>query len=163
MHTKNEHKEIKIDVRMPDSGFPKCMFFNRFRVQREKDFLLLHFGLDSATEGILDHYSCTTSYEALEQNKNSVIDYLSRSPRPKEKAPVWNKSLPLSRVDAFDIIGMSYNNKVAETVLSLFPLTVASQIALLGADDINTTAHPLVLLRSTTETQMQLIVALYEE
>jgi hypothetical protein len=139
------------------------MFFNRFRVQREKDFILLHFGLDSATEGMLDHYSCTTSYEALERNKNSVIEYLSRSPQSKEKAPFWNKSLPPCRVDAFDIIGMSYSNKVAETVLSLFPITVASQVAIQGEDHLETTAHPLVLLRSTIETQMQLIVALYEE
>jgi hypothetical protein len=31
------------------------------------------------------------------------------------------------------------------------------------AQDLMVRAHPLVLLRSNTETQMQLIVALYEE
>jgi hypothetical protein len=163
MAAKNEQKEVKIDVRLPDSGFPKCMFFNRFRVQRDRDFLLLHFGLDSNTEGILDHYTCLISHDALEQNKNSVIEYLSRSPRAKEKPPVWNKSLPVDRVDAFDIISMSYYKGVAETVLSLYPLTVASRIANEGAAEQTTKAQPLVLLRSTTETQLQLIVALYEE
>src|SRR5208282_1292538 len=97
MPAKNDHKEIKIEVRFPDSGFPKCMYFNRFRIHREKDFLLLHFGMDSGTEGVLDHYSCIMSYYAREQNKLSLIDYLNRCPRPKEKPPVWNKSFPVER------------------------------------------------------------------
>jgi hypothetical protein len=74
---KSEKREINVEVGLPESGFPKCMFFNRFRIQREKDFILLHFGMDSGPDGLVD--------------------------------------------------------------------------------------HPLALLRSTTETQMQLIVALYEE
>lgn len=163
MPAKSEQKEINVEVELPDSGFPKCMFFNRFRIQREKDFILLHFGMDSGTEGVLDHYSCTISKYALEHNKQSLIDYYSRSPKPAGKAPVWNKSFAVGRVDAFDIFTMSYSNEVAETVLALYPLTVAARIAHERSGSSKIRAHPLVLLRSTTEIQMQLIVALYEE
>jgi hypothetical protein len=163
MPAKSEQKEINIEVELPESGFPKCMFFNRFRIQREKDFLLLHFGMDSGTDGVLDHCSCTISHHALDQNKNSLIDYLSRLPKPKEKAPAWNKSFPIDQVDAFDIFNMSYQNEIAETVLSLYPLTVGARKAIEHSGDLKIRAHPLVLLRSSTEIQMQLIVALYEE
>jgi len=170
MATKSEQKEIAVEVRLPDSGYPKCMYFNRFRIQREKDFVLLHFGMDSGTEGILDHYSCTITYDGLENNKHSLIDYLNRSPKPKEKPVVWTKSLPVDRVDAFDIFVMSFYKNIAETVRSLYPITIGSQLPLLKTSEPTTNlhvlaikAHPLVLLRSNTETQMQLIVALYEE
>lgn len=160
---KNEQKEVNVEVELPDSGFPKCMFFNRFRIQREDDFMLLHFGMDSKTEGAVDHYSCCISPHALEHNKQSLLDYLSRAPKPKEKAPTWNRSFPIDRVDAFDLFNMSFSNEVAETVLSLYPLTVGSRLVSQHSADLKIRAQPLVLLRSTTEIQMQLIVALYEE
>jgi len=163
MATKSEQKEINVEVELPESGFPKCMFFNRFRIQRESDFILLHFGMDSGTDGVVDHYSCTISFHALDHNKQSLLDYLSRSPKSKEKAPTWNKSFPINHVEAFDIFNMSFSNEVAETVLSLYPLTVASRMVTQHSGTTKIRAHPLVLLRSTTEMQMQLIVALYEE
>jgi hypothetical protein len=58
---------------------------------------------------------------------------------------------------------MSYQNEIAETVLSLYPLTVGARKAIEHSGDLKIRAHPLVLLRSSTEIQMQLIVALYEE
>jgi hypothetical protein len=163
MPAKSEQKEINIEVELPESGFPKCMFFNRFRIQREKDFILLHFGMDSGTEGVVDHYSCTTSFHALEHNRESLLAYLSHGPQPKEKPLTWSKSFPITKVDAFDIFNMSYSNEVAETVLSLYPLTVGARLAPQHASNLKIRAHPLVLLRSSAEMQMQLIVALYEE
>jgi len=163
MTAKSEQKEISVEVELPNKGFPRCMYFNRFRIHREKDFILLHFAMDSPTEGVLDHYSCTISHHALEHNKQSLMDYFSRSAKPKGKAPVWNKSMTIHQVDAFDIFNMSFSDEVAETVLSLYPITVGSRLANQHSGELKINAHPLVLLRSSTEIQMQLIVTLYEE
>ena len=169
MDAKNEPKEVMLEVKLPDSGYPRCMFFNRFRIQREKAFVLLRFGMDSETDGLLDHYSCVISYEALENNKASLLDYLSRSFKPQEKPALWSRAIPVGHVDAFDMFTMSFYKVVAETVLSLNPITVGSFLAMRlserGAEhkDAIIKAHPIVLLRCLTTTQMQFIVALYEE
>ena len=34
-----EQKEVKLEIKLPQSGFPKTMFFNRFRLERETDII----------------------------------------------------------------------------------------------------------------------------
>ena len=158
---KTEKKDIKIDVILPDDGYPKRMYFNRFRVHREDGFLVVHFGMDSA-EGILDHFSGTISQFALEQGKLPLIDYLNRMGQPKEKPAAWNKTFAINGVAPFDGVCMANQSDVAETALFLYSLTAGLRMAN-ETGDSNIKAQPVVLLRSTVDIQKQLIVALYEE
>ena len=42
---KAELKETKLEIGLPQGGFPKTMLFNHFRVDRDPEFSLVQFGL----------------------------------------------------------------------------------------------------------------------
>ena len=158
--SKGEQKEIRLEIRLPKGGYPKTMFFNRFRVERDHDFCLVHFGLVTSSGVIADRYSCLFPRQTLEHNQKSLLDYLGRVGQPKQKAPpAWQ--VPASQnVDMVDIVFMAIRENLAETSLFAFSLIAASS-GTATAEPLD--AQPLVLLRSAPETQKQLLVALYEE
>jgi hypothetical protein len=160
--SKGELKETRVEIRLPKSGYPKTMFFNRFRVEREEEFCLVHFGLVSAAGLLLDHFSSVFPRQTLEHNQESLLDYLERLGQPKQKAPpAWQGALPGQGADVVDIVSMAFRNNMAETCLCIFSLTAATRLKPGGSDVLE--AQPLVLLRSSLEMQQQLLVALYEE
>lgn len=161
--TKAEHKEIKLEIGLPQGGFPKTMFFNRFRVERDADFSLVQFGLVVSSD-LVDGYSCLLPSETLRQNKETLLDYLNRIGRAEKSADSsWKGLSGERRADVTDVITMAIRREMAETCLFVFSLTAAtrSKKAVAGTDAVH--AQPLVLLRSSAELQKQLIEALYAE
>lgn len=159
--SKTEQKEIKLEIRLPKSGFPKTMFFNRFKVERDEGFRVVHFGLVSNSGVILDRYSCVFPRQTLDHNQKPLIEYLGRVGQPAQKAPPTWQVPAAEVVNVVDIVSMAIREDLAETGLFAFSLVAAS--AFKGATVEPLEAQPLVLLRSNPETQKQLLVALYEE
>ena len=158
-----EQKEVKLEIGLPQGGFPRTLYFNRFRVERDSGFCLVQFGLVVASD-LVDCYSCVLSNEVLKQNEQTLIDFLNRSGRPAERKPAPWKGVTAGRqTDVADVISMAYRGNLAETALYVFSLRAATP-AKKGVPAASTLmAQPVVLLRSSAELQKQLIVALYEE
>ena len=78
MSKPEQQKEVRLEIRLPQSGYPKTMFFNRLQVEREEGFCLIHFGLVSKSGLLLDSYSCVLPQQALVQNQKSLLEYLAR-------------------------------------------------------------------------------------
>jgi hypothetical protein len=161
--SKLEQKEIRLEIGMPSDGFPKCMYFNRFRIEREEGFCPVQFGLVSGS-ALLDSYSCVLPPEMLSQNQKSLLDYLNQIGRPAERSPAPWKGAPVEKqVDVADIVGMSFRATMAETCFYFYSFCGASRIGKSGAPAGSFPSQPLALLRSATELQKQLITGLYEE
>ena len=162
--SKTEQKEIKLEIQLPQGGFPKSMYFNRFRIEREDGFCIVQFGLITAS-GLLDSCTCVFTQEALEDNRAALLDYLNRIGRPAEKTPVLWKGPALERqTEVADIITMSFRKGMAEIGLYSFSQFAATKSAQKGSSGMQgIIGQAMVLLRCTAETQKQLIVALYEE
>jgi hypothetical protein len=161
--SKIEQKEIKLEIGLPEGGFPKTMNFNRFRMDREAGFCLVQFGL-VVTSDLLDSYSCVLSEDVLKQNEKTLVEYLNRIGRPAEgNATPWKGASATRQTDVADVITMAFRGNVAETCLYVFSLSAATRAKRGTPTETTVMAQPLVLLRSTAELQKQLIAALYEE
>jgi hypothetical protein len=157
----NESKETNIQVRLPKTGYAKTMYFNRFRVENEDGFFMLHFGLVGKSAVILDSYACVIPQKAIEHQRDNLLGYLNRMGLPKVSAThKWQPPLSVGQTAQLaDIISMAYSNDIAETTFSTFSMCTAVQMRRENDDSLE--AQPLALLRSTAELQRQLISALY--
>lgn len=162
--SKTEQKEIKLEINLPQGGFPKVMYFNRLRVDTEAGFKMVQFGLIVDDE-LVDGYACILPDETLRHNQKILLDYLNRVGRPVESGDgAWKGLTGECRATVADIISMAHRGEMAETGLFLFSLTAAtrSQKQPSGAQS-PILAQPLILLRSTLEHQKQLIESIYAE
>lgn len=158
-------EEVKVEVGLPTTGFPRLVPFNRFHIEREDGWTVVQFGLVSSS-GVLSSYSCVFSHDALEQNKQTLLEYLGRIGQPSEAVTTIWKGAPLEKqAEVADVITMAFRGDTAETCLFSFSLSAATRMAQSGQleHDQGVPAQPLALLRSNVEVQKQFIVGLYEE
>ncbi len=161
--SKVEQKEVRLEVGLPPTGFPRSMYFNRFRIEREGALLVVQFGLVSGS-GLLDSYSCAFSKDMVEQNKESLLAYLNRIGRAAEGAPPPWKGIGVEKeTEVADVVTMACHGETAETCLFFVSLSAASRVRKGAAAKHGIPAQPQALLRSTANMQKQLIVGLYEE
>ena len=162
MATKAEQSEIKLEIGLPQGSYPKTMYFNRFRVDRDAGFCLVQFGLVVASD-LVDSYSVVLSAEALTENKDRLLEYLARIGRAMNGPAAW-KGLPASRqTDVADFVAMAFRGGSAETCFFVFSVTAATGLKRGASAPTPLLAQPLVLLRSSPELQKQVIAALYED
>ena len=160
---RTEQKETKIEIGLPQGAFPRTMFFNRFRVDREPGFRLVQFGLIAASD-LVDSYSCVLSGDVLKENEARLIQYLTRIGRATESHPAeWRGVLGLRVTNVADVVTMAYRGHEAETCLYAFSLATVTQVKKDSGSEPALVAQPVALLRSAADLQKQLIVALYEE
>jgi len=160
--SKAELKEVKLEVGLPPIGFPRSMYFNRFFLEQEGALCLLHFGF-VCTSGLMDSFACVITKEALDLNRDSIINYLNKTGRPKDASPPpWNGAGVEKRIHMVDIMAMAVRDQMAETCLYLFSHSAASRLAQTGSATSAIPAQPVALLRSTPEMQKHMIIGLYE-
>lgn len=147
---------------LPQTGFPKVMYFNRFRIEREERLCLVQFGLVSAS-ALLDSYSCVLPSEMLAHHQKSLLEYLNLTGRAATCPTPWKGAALEKQVEVADVVVMSFRGEMAETCFYVFSFCAASRLAQKGTEANSMPAQPLALLRCATEFQKQLIVGLYEE
>lgn len=159
--SKTTEKEIKLEVNLPHTGFPKTLYFNRLRVDREAGFCLVQFGLVVASD-LVDSYCCVLTSDVLQQNQKTLVEYSSKL--SANGSPESWKGISASRkVDVADFVAMSFRGQVAETCLFSFSMCSASRFASSSSAGTPLPSQPLALLRSSVALQKQLITSLYEE
>ena len=158
--TNQQQKEKTLQIKIPDGGYPRRLFFNRLQVQHDEEFCLIHFGLVSRDGILLDAYSCAISALTLAQNRDSLLSYKEHLHGfDPSGVRLWQGGKNGLATDVADIITMSVNSNTAETCLSLFSMTAASRYR--SGPDAQPTAQAIALLRSSVEMQRQLIEELY--
>ena len=157
-----DKKTIKLEVGLPPIGFPRAMYFNRFHIEREDAFYFVQFGLVSNSV-LLDNYSCVFSTGTLAQNKDTLLNYLSRIGRPMANSPpTWKGTAVEKPTDVVDVVTMAFRDETAETCLFVFSMGAATRQPKSDGAGVTIPAQALAILRSTTEMQKMLIVGLYE-
>ena len=159
--SKTSEKEIKVEVNLPQTGFPKVLYFNRLRVDREIGFCLVQFGLVVASD-LVDSYCCVLTDDVLRQNEKALVEYSSKL-GGTGTAETWKGISASRRVDVADVVAMSFRGLVTETCLFSFSMSSASRFATKQGTGNPLPSQPLALLRSSIELQKQLITFLYEE
>jgi hypothetical protein len=160
--SKSTEKEIKLDVGLPQNGFPKTLYYNRLRVDREEGFCLVQFGLVVASD-LVDSYSCVLSDEVLRHNQQALLAYVAKLGPTEVDTTVWKGVTASRKADVADIVMMSFRGNQAETALYVFSMCAASRAASSPLTGAPLPSQPLVLLRSSTALQKQLITILYQE
>lgn len=158
---KTTEKEIKLEVNLPQTGFPKVLYFNRLRVDRENGFCLVQFGLVVASD-LVDSYCCVLTDDVLKQNQKSLVEYSNRLGMDGS-AEVWKGISASRKVDVADVVAMSFRGQVAETCFFNFSMCSATRFASVSSAGTALPSQPLSLLRSSVALQKQLITFLYEE
>jgi hypothetical protein len=160
--SKSVENEVKLSIVLPREGFAKTLYFNRVRVERDSGFCFVQFGLIVASE-LIDSYSCVLSQTALAQNRQSLLEYVTKLGPDVEEISWKGITTTRASADVADVITMSFRGQVAETIFYLFSLCGATEAARasagVGAGEV--AAQPMVLLRSTPALQKQLIVLVY--
>jgi len=157
--TKPTEKETKLDVSLPQNGFPKTLYFNRLRVDREEGFCLVQFGLVVASD-LVDSYSCVLTDEMLKNNQQALLDYVKKLGPTETEDTSWKGATASRKADVADVIGMSFRGDLSETMFYVFSMSAATNAVASGASG-PLPSQPLVLLRSSKLLQKQLIAALY--
>jgi len=160
--SKTTEKEIKLDVSLPQNGFPKTLYFNRVRVDRDNGFSLVQFGLVVASD-LVDSYSCVLTDEALQHNQQSLLEYVKKLGAAEMNETSWKGVASSRNADVVDVVTMSFRGNLSETILYIFSMCAATNAAKSVASGVSGTlpAQSLVLMRSTTALQKQLISLLY--
>lgn len=155
--------EIKLEVNLPQIGFPKTLYFNRIRVDRDDGLCLVQFGLIVASD-LVDTYSCVLTNDVLRQNQQSLLGYVKKLGPAIVDDALWKGATASRKADIADVVTMSCRGDVAETIFYVFSMCAATNMTkAVTTGDVNLLpSQPLVLLRSTTALQKQLITALYE-
>jgi hypothetical protein len=153
-------RESAVNIKLPRGAYPRCMFFNRFRIEKVEGICLMYFGLVVPSVGLADHYCCVIGEKALLERRESLIQYLDRMGRSKDRPTPWQSSPMQIKTDVADVINMAHGEGVAEITLSFFSHW-ALNLAAKEETSPELEAHPVALLRSEIEIQKQFIEALY--
>jgi hypothetical protein len=159
--SKPTEKEVKLDVSLPQNGFPRTLYFNRLRVDRDEGFCLVQFGLIVASD-LVDSYSCVLTDEMLKHNQQTLLDYVKKLGPAEVEDTSWKGAIASRKADVADTVMMSSRGDLSETIFYAFSMCAATNAVASGASG-PLPSQPLVLLRSSKLLQKQLITALYSE
>lgn len=169
-------KQTKQNVTLchPQQYYYSCMA-NRFAIQREDGFLLVHFGLVSKKDVLLDRLTCLFPESTLISLKENLVRYSENIGTPKKEVPAWvapawveadTKSLPV--VDFVHLC--NWNDAYAEICFWNYSQAYAADLTALGSkrddkkDGKSDGIHPwgIALLRCGIDLQRAFLEQLYE-
>jgi hypothetical protein len=159
--SKPTEKEVKLEIALQQVGFPKTLYFNRIRVDKDKGFCLLQFGLVVASD-LVDSYSCVLTDVALQQNQNTLLEYVKKLGTDVVENNDWKGVTMSRRADVADIVSMSFRGDEAETNFSVFSMCAVTMAARKTSGEVSQLqSQPLILLRSNKALQRELINSIY--
>src|SRR5208283_5057326 len=126
--SKPTEKEIKLDVSLPQSGYPKTLYFNRLRVDRDEGFCLVQFGLVVASD-LVDSYSCVLTDDMLKHNQQALVDYVKKLGPAEAEDTSWKGVTASRKADVADIVTMSFKGDLSETAFYVFSMSAATNAA----------------------------------
>lgn len=159
-------KPSVLNVLLPDRGFARKMFFNRFRVEKQEGFAVVFLGLVSDS-GLVDEFCFVMSNDALTDNKETLLPYLDRIGHPKSEVPKWITARGDAPTTVVDILHMTHTGEFSEIQLIGFSKVSAYRLGQEMAKqekavNVMLEGDAICVLRSSTEVQRCFLKALYE-
>lgn len=146
------------------------MFFNRFAIEREDSFVLVHFGYVNKAGTLVDSYSTAISELEVALLRKTTMEYLGKQGTLLEAPPTWQAPAS-ARIELANHIVMAHHGRIAETVLYSFShwsaLEEAKKRALAREPkkspdlQLGVIAEGMALLRSPLNVQQHLIRLLF--
>ena len=162
-----EEKPINVPFELIGDDFPHAWFFNRFRVDKIGESVMVTFGLLTEGGGLPDVNAAVLSESDLQNNRPRAVSFLERV---GEIAPKSNPSLgftaPPKRVYPVNHINFSRINNSSE--IGFFRFSVSTLVDRLRELRENSAArpaavkcYPAVMFRCDLDVQVALIKELF--
>ena len=155
-----------------DWSSARRMLFNRYSIERDSGFVVVHFGYVSGTLGPIDVYSIALSGDDLVRTSRENLDYLGKLGELSVPGPSqWSPPSGHRKIDLANHIALGRSGGVAEIVFGNFLVNDIIRVTRDLSNQANTSknsapAIPLVMtavLRSDVELQKHLIRSIYEQ
>ncbi len=148
-------------VTLPTTGFKHLMFFNRFAVDHDEEFVFIHFGHVNKLNAQADAYSVAIAKIEVSNLRKSSMEFLGKQGSLGLEPPLWQ---PISekRVELVNHINFARHGGIAETVLSSFSFWGVMAEQKKSKPSSSFLAEAVALLRSPLSVQQHLIRSLFE-
>jgi hypothetical protein len=159
-------KKLKpVSVTLPVQYFASFMV-NRFAIERDDGFTIVHFGLISKSGTLLDRYSAVFQESMLEGQKENLVQYSDKLGAVKTTIPEWTP--PRKELDAsafgpqvVDYIHLtSWDDKDAEICFMNYSRAKMSDLQALQGESL--AAWGVALIRCRIDLQRDFLRKLYE-
>jgi hypothetical protein len=148
--------ERTFTVEMPLKAFPVSFCFNQFSIEGDGGWSVLSVGYLLKGRLLDDVLSYAISKEAIEQSRESTLNYLGRT---GEILSMEHYVVPPApKVVPVNVIGMAFRGDSADVILANFTFRRIS----VDSKESTVEADPIALLRSPLNVQRNLIKSLYQ-
>lgn len=137
------------------------MLFNRFLVESDEPFRIIHFGNVDERGFLRDTFSGAISTLDLENQRKSFTTYFESFPALTNFQP-WDIQRIENSIETFNLMGMGHVGPVAETILHNYSSKALNDVARGNADDFKMQADPIAILRCSVNLQQHLIRILFD-
>ena len=156
--------EIAIDASRFETR--NILFFDRFRIERDKSFFECHFGFFGQTREVRSGLIVVISRQAVMEAKESVLQYFQQlGPMPESSELPPCNLRPETDVVSADILGLArHGEALAEIIFHAFSWrTIVERVRSGTKKEEPLVAVCVALLRCDIELHKRWILDLYEE
>lgn len=162
MAQKQIAKPSGIPLELPPNGFKRGMLYNRFVIEPDGEFKVLHFAYVNRANVTVDHFICAIHARDLEFQKVSNLEYLGRlGALSMEAMPGWQPPALQQPIELVNHIGLCQFGNSAELTLHRLSIKSVLDFARSVKPPAPLRADAIALLRSGIELQKHLVAALY--
>jgi len=158
--SKKEQLKIKLDA--PSNGFPHNHYFNRFRIEKMTDGVLVHLGFLGSDTIIMGLFSFFIPKQDILQQKESILYYLDSLDYTDEKSlaplPIF-----LNERAVHSVRFIHAGRTGSHTELLLYNIPVFQQFSIASTKDTKLIADPLAALSAPLAVHILLLQEIYTE
>jgi hypothetical protein len=163
---KKPQKQEPVGLHYPAQYYYSCVA-NRYAVERDDGFTIVHFGLVNRLGLLIDRMSCIFPQHTLDVQKENLVQYSDDAGLPKKKVPAWVP--PVRGLDAeitypvIDFVYLSrWNDAHAEICLWNYSQGLLADAVKAGIKE-HLTPWGVAMVRCDIDLQRAFLNALYEE
>jgi len=140
---------------------------NRFAIEREEGFTVVHFGLVNRAGSLLDRFSCVFPEHTLKSQRENLVQYSDKIGPTKKKIPSWaapaRKSEETTLLPVIDFVHVSqWDDAHAEICFWNFSQGHLADIVRAGGKE-PIAPWGVALVRCEIDLQRAFLAALYED
>jgi len=164
MQKKRQTKPIPVQF---PHAYISSMMANRFAIQRDDGFVLVHFGLVNREDKLIDSASCVFSDFTLAALRENLLQYSEKLPPVKVPIPAWKPPKMEEKVSIMSILPVvdfvhvtNWADKCAEICLMNYSQGQAGVGRPTGQESL--LAWGVALIRCSIEFQASFLQGLYQ-
>ena len=169
--SKKAAKPPVVSLRHPIQYVYSCMA-NRFAIDREDGFALVHFGLVNRANVLIDRFAVIFTNNTLDSLKENLVKYSDQVGLPKKEIPKWVPPLRKAEDDSslwaylpvVDFVHLcNWNDTNAEMCFWSYSQAQMADLSRAGGKNEIMTPWGIALLRCEIDLQRAFLAQLYPE